>query len=102
MPDHFHLILTPSEITLERAVQLVKGGFSRRVSSELKNSMEIWQKGFADHRIRDLEDYKLHEHYIFMNPVRAKLCSLPEEYEYSSLRFRSQLDPLPQRLKPAS
>jgi putative transposase len=27
MPDHFHLLITPnSEITLERAVQLVKGG----------------------------------------------------------------------------
>lgn len=28
MPDHFHLILTPTGITLERSMQLVKGGFS--------------------------------------------------------------------------
>jgi putative transposase len=28
MPDHFHLIITPNQITLERAMQLVKGGFS--------------------------------------------------------------------------
>jgi hypothetical protein len=26
MPDHFHLILTPTGITLERSMQLVKGG----------------------------------------------------------------------------
>jgi len=28
MPDHVHLILTPQAITLERAVGLIKGGFS--------------------------------------------------------------------------
>jgi putative transposase len=28
MPDHFHLILSPIGITLERAMQLIKGGFS--------------------------------------------------------------------------
>ncbi|HEV2578823.1 MAG TPA: transposase [Acidobacteriaceae bacterium] len=32
MPDHIHLLLTPNEITLERAVQLIKGGFSRRLA----------------------------------------------------------------------
>jgi hypothetical protein len=28
MHDHIHLILTPNGITLERAIQFVKGGFS--------------------------------------------------------------------------
>jgi putative transposase len=31
MPDHFHLLITPTE-TLERALQLIKGGFSYRAS----------------------------------------------------------------------
>ena len=26
MPDHVHLLLTPQRITLERVVQLIKGG----------------------------------------------------------------------------
>ena len=34
MPDHIHLLLTPRE-TLERAVGLIKGGFSHRFVSEL-------------------------------------------------------------------
>jgi putative transposase len=30
MPDHLHLIVTPdTKISLERAIQFVKGGFSR-------------------------------------------------------------------------
>ncbi|MGB6677366.1 MAG: transposase, partial [Terriglobales bacterium] len=36
MPDHFHLLLTPIHgLTLERAMQLIKGGFSYRVGKEL-------------------------------------------------------------------
>jgi len=34
MPDHFHLLLTPT-MTLEKAVQFIKGGFSYRVKKEL-------------------------------------------------------------------
>ena len=30
MPDHVHLILTPQGITVERAMGLIKGGFSHR------------------------------------------------------------------------
>jgi putative transposase len=36
MPDHFHLILTPTGITLERAMQFVKGGFSFQLNKGLK------------------------------------------------------------------
>ena len=35
MPDHFHVIITPADISLERAVQFVKGGFSFRAGREL-------------------------------------------------------------------
>jgi len=34
MPDHFHLLITPI-VTLERAMQLIKGGFSFRAKREL-------------------------------------------------------------------
>jgi len=33
MPDHFHLLITPRE-SLERAMQLIKGGFSFRAKRE--------------------------------------------------------------------
>ena len=51
MPDHFHLIITPIEITLERAVQFIKGGFSFRLNKGLKLKREVWQTSFVDRRI---------------------------------------------------
>lgn len=99
MPDHFHLLMS-STITLERAVQLIKGGFSYRMKKEIGSSAEIWQRGFSDHRIRDAEDYAIHVRYIHSNPVKKRLCGTPAEYRYSSAYPGWKLDPVPQRLKP--
>jgi putative transposase len=100
MPDHVHLLLTPVGITLERAVQFVKGGFSYRVGKELEIKAEIWECGYVDHRIRDAGDYDHHVTYIHDNPVKAGLVGVAGEYRYSSACGRFELDECPQGLKP--
>lgn len=99
MPDHFHLILTPTGITLERAIQFIKGGYSRRASVELRFTGEIWQRGFADHRLRDAEDYLVHCNYILWNAVKRRLATSPEEYPYCSAFPGIEIDPLPPYLR---
>ena len=101
MPDHFHLLITPAD-ALERAVQLIKGGFSYRAKKELASNAEIWQRGFADHRIRNAADYDKHLHYVHLNPVKKRLCATPAEFRYSSAYPGWKLDPVPQGLKPGS
>jgi putative transposase len=99
MPDHIHVLLTPTT-SLEKAVRFIKGGFSYRAKKELGSPMEIWQKGFSDHRVRDAGDYLRHVDYIRRNPVRKNLCDRVEEYLYSSAAAGIELDPVPQGLKP--
>jgi len=83
MPDHVHVLLTPApEISLERAVQFIKGGYSYRLRK--KENIQVWQESFTNHRIRDSEDYLRHCEYIRLNPVRAKLVREATEYPYSS------------------
>jgi putative transposase len=98
MPDHFHALLTP-KTSLEKAVQFIKGGFSYRAKKELGSNVEVWQKGFSDHRIRDAGEYLRHVAYIRENPVRKHLCGRAEEYPHSSARAGIELDPVPQGLK---
>ena len=100
MPDHIHILLTPKS-SLEKAVQFIKGGFSCRAKKELGSNMEVWQKGFSDHRIRDAEDYLRHVSYIRENPVRKHLCERGADFPYSSAHPGFELDPVPQGLKPA-
>ena len=101
MPDHFHALLTPLfPVTLEKAVQFIKGGFSFRAKKELGLAGEIWQTSFYDHRARDANEYSRLRHYIHMNPVRRGLVPSPEEFPYSSAILK--LDEVPQWLKPAA
>jgi putative transposase len=99
MPDHFHLLITPTPlVTLEKAIQFIKGGFSYRAKKELLFAREIWQTSFYDHRVRDADEHANFRHYIHMNPVRRGLVALPEDFPHSSAR--SRLDEVPQWLKP--
>jgi putative transposase len=102
MRDHFHLILTPSSIAIERVVQFVKGGFSYRATKELGLKSEIWGRGYVDHRIRDANDYIKHVEYTHQNPVRARLVNAAEHYPYSSAHSGFELDDCPAGLKPDS
>jgi putative transposase len=99
MPEHFHVLITPIG-SLERAVQFLKGGFSFRAKKDLQSSMEVWQRGFSDHRVRDEEDYAVHVEYIRRNPVGRKLVELASDYPYCSDFPGSEKDEVPQWLKP--
>ena len=101
MPNHFHLLITPT-LSLERALQLIKGGFSFRAKREVGFGGEIWEKSFHDRRVRDWEEYCAFRRYIHLNPVKKGLAATPEEYPYSSARADVALDAVPQRLKPSS
>lgn len=81
MPDHLHLLLTPAG-RVERAIQLIKGGFSFHARKEFGWNGEIWQKVFTDHRIRNEEDWVRYVEYIRMNPVRAQLADDPACYPF--------------------
>jgi REP-associated tyrosine transposase len=91
MPDHFHVLLTVDERTsIERAIQLIKGGYSFRRNTELGLLGEIWPPGFSDVRIRDRKSFLAHKKYIDENPVKAGLAKSAEEYPYCSAYFRKK------------
>jgi len=99
MPNHFHLLITPAG-TLERALQMIKGGFSFRAKKELGFIHEIWQPSYYDRRVRDIDEYLAFREYIHHNPVKGRLVAQAVDYPYSSAAPGFELDDIPQRLKP--
>jgi REP-associated tyrosine transposase len=101
MPNHLHLILTPAKSSsLEKGIQLIKGGSSYEIHRLRGGKWQIWQSGFHESRIRDWSDYKNKTDYIHFNPVTARLVDRREDWPFSSANKKYQLDPIPQGLKP--
>jgi putative transposase len=46
MSDHIHVLLSRDQMmSVEKAMQLIKGGFSYRAKKELGYMGEVWQPG---------------------------------------------------------
>jgi putative transposase len=94
MPDHFHALITPApDVSLEKAMQFIKGGFSFR----LKSKVDVWMRGINESQIMSKEKFMNCLRYIEENPVRRGLVSTPEAYPFSSAAH-SLLDPMPPHL----
>ena len=84
MPDHLHLLMAlPSDMTIEKAMQLVKGGFSYRLKKEYGFQGEVWQRGFSEVRVNDRQGWLQYREYIGQNPVKAGLVDSSQQYPYS-------------------
>jgi putative transposase len=95
MPEHVHVLLTPSENqTIERCAQCIKGGFSHEVRAQFHG--EVWQVGFHEHRIRGGEDFRRQlVYYIAANPQKRGLI----DWDFVRARFIDRLDPMPAHLE---
>jgi len=94
MPDHFHALITPApDVSLEKAMQFIKGGFSFR----LKSKMDVWMRSFNESQTMTKSKFISCLQYIEQNPVRRGLASSPQSYPFSSAAH-APLDPMPLHL----
>jgi putative transposase len=83
MPDHLHLLLTVQDgMTIEKAMQLIKGRFSHRLKHELGYLGEVWHRGFTEEQVMNRENFEAHSKYIAENPVKAGLAGSPDEFPF--------------------
>jgi putative transposase len=95
MPDHFHALITPdADVSLEKAMQYIKGGFSFR----LKSKLDVWMRSFNESQIMTEEKFMNSVRYIEDNPIRKRLVSTPEAYLYTSAG-QGPFDPMPLHLR---
>jgi putative transposase len=94
MPEHVHALITPAPaVSLEKAMQFIKGGFSFR----LKSKRDVWMRSFNETQIMTKEKYTRCVSYIENNPVRRGLASAPGMYPFSSA-VAGLLDTMPLHL----
>jgi REP element-mobilizing transposase RayT len=96
MPNHVHLLVEIWQKPLAQLIKGWKGYTARRINRVLGRSGKLWQDDYWDRYIRDEAHFHKVVHYIEANPVKAGLAKTPEQWPFSSARFRDEYS----RLKP--
>jgi REP element-mobilizing transposase RayT len=79
MPNHAHLLLTPSQgEELEMILKGVKGASAKDCNERLGRSGKFWQPDSYDHIVRTLEQLLHFRRYIRDNPKKAGITLAPD------------------------
>jgi urease accessory protein len=86
MPNHVHvLIRLTGDLPLGTIVKQWKGPTAVEINRLEGLSGSLWMAEYYDRLIRDLDHLQNAQAYIRNNPVTAKLCGKPEDWEFSSV-----------------
>ncbi len=88
MPNHVHALIEVGQTPLSKIIQNWKSISAVAANKLLGRSGDFWQLDYWDTFMREAEQTRKAIRYIENNPVKSKLCRAPEEWPFSSARFR--------------
>ncbi|MFH1282767.1 MAG: transposase [bacterium] len=91
MFNHFHLLLEPSHNSqnLAKFIKLIAQKYAQYINKQKKRTGTLWEGRFKSSSVSK-DNYLLAcSRYIELNPVRARLVKNPQEYHWSSYRFKT-------------
>jgi REP element-mobilizing transposase RayT len=88
MPNHVHALIRVGYTPLSDIIQNWKSIVAVKANKLLGRTGDFWQLDYWDTFMRDEAQTRKAIRYIENNPVKAKLCRAPEEWPFSSARFR--------------
>lgn len=97
MPDHLHLLATPSDANgLGKMMQWVGRHYVPYFNAKYGRSGTLWQGRYRAVVVDSEHYFLLCSRYIESSPLREGLVALPEEYPWTSLahHFGARSDPL--------
>jgi len=96
MPDHVHMILRPLESSpgewfeLSEILHTIKSYTAHAINKLRGTHGPFWQEESYDRIVRDADEFDEKARYVFENPVRAGLCTYPDEYPFTLRDFQSE------------
>jgi REP element-mobilizing transposase RayT len=89
MPNHVHVVATPyAGHELSSILHSWKSYSAHQINKYLNRHGQVWESESFDHLIRNESAFGKLVDYTENNPVVARLCTRPDEWPFSSARFR--------------
>lgn len=86
MPNHVHLLLKEGPDPLESIFRGLGASFVYWYNQKYRRFGHLFQGRYQTEPVEDLSYFLNVVRYIHVNPVKGHICTLPEEYPYSSYR----------------
>ena len=87
MDNHIHLLVETPKANISRFVKVLHGTYARRFNIRHNSKGHVFESLFTSTLV-DKDNYLLEvSRYIHLNPVKAKIVDLPEEYKWSSFNY---------------
>jgi len=91
MPNHVHILLKPFENEeLGKIMHSIKSFTAHGANILLGKKGKFWQAETFDRYIRNSDHFVNVVRYIEHNPVKARLCTAPQEWRFSSAYWRAR------------
>lgn len=85
MPNHVHLVVVPEhKDSLAQLFRYAHLRYTRAINDQKECQGHLWQERFHSF-VMDEHYLAATVRYVELNPVRAELCSIPEEWPWSSV-----------------
>jgi REP element-mobilizing transposase RayT len=84
MSNHYHLLLETQQANISKIMHYLNGSYTTYYNIKRKRCGHVFQGRYKS-IVVDRDSYFLElSRYIHLNPVRAKMIKLPDEYRWSS------------------
>src|SRR4051812_9510775 len=95
MRNHYHLVLRVPGGGLSAGMQELNRGYSWRTNRRYGRTMHLFRQRFWSVEIETESHLLESSRYTVLNPVKAGLCRLPEDWRWSSYRATAGIEPPP-------
>ena len=99
MDNHYHLLLETPSGNLSRVMAHINGAYTNYFNAKRGRFGHLFQGRYKAILVEADEYAKELSRYIHLNPVRAKIVEIPEEYEWSSFSYYTGKKKAPEWLK---
>ena len=97
MTNHYHLVVGTAKPNISRGMQWLNGFYAEGFNDRYAREGHLFERRFWSEIIEGDESYENRCRYVLLNPVRAGLCELAEEWPWSGGSF---LDDFRRRASP--
>ena len=90
MPNHLHVLFTVRDVPMSRTIENWKKFTAHEANKLLQRRGKFWADDYFDIYMRDDAHTLKTRRYIENNPVKALFVREPDEWPWSSARFRDK------------